>query len=42
MNLPENYRNISGPETEILKKNGCSCDDWNRVTVKDGFDPSDA
>ena len=40
MSLPENYRNISVPETEILKQNGCSCDDWNRVTVKDGFDPS--
>jgi hypothetical protein len=40
MNLKENYRSITGPETEILKLNGCSCDDWNRVKVKEGFDPS--
>ncbi len=40
MNLKENYRNITGTETEILKINGCTCDDWNRVKVKDGFDPS--
>ena len=40
MSLKENYRNLTGPETEILKLNNCSCDDWNRVKVKEGFDPS--
>jgi hypothetical protein len=40
MSLKENYRNITGHEIEVLKLNGCSCDDWNRVSVKDGFDPS--
>jgi hypothetical protein len=40
MSLNENYRNITVPETEILKLNGCSCDDWSRITVKQGFDPS--
>jgi len=40
MSLKENYRNITGPETEILKLNGCSCDNWTRVSVKEGFDPS--
>jgi len=39
MSLKENYRNITGPEIEVLKLNGCSCDDWNRVSVKEGFDP---
>ena len=27
-------------KSEILMLNGCSCDDWSRVRVKDGFDPS--
>jgi Domain of unknown function (DUF4954) len=40
MSLNENFRNITGPETAILKLNGCSCDDWSRVRVKEGFDPS--
>ncbi len=40
MNLKENFRNLERPEIEILKLNGCSCDDWNRITVKEGFDPS--
>jgi hypothetical protein len=33
------YRNLSGNEVESLMKNGCKCDDWKRVRVKDGFDP---
>jgi hypothetical protein len=40
MSLKEDYRNITGREIEILKLNGCSCNDWSRVTVKNGFDPS--
>jgi hypothetical protein len=40
MSLNEDFRNITGPETDILKLNGCSCDDWSRVRVKEGFDPS--
>ncbi len=34
------YRNLKLPELAIFKANGCSCDDWNRVIVKNGFDPS--
>ena len=34
------FRGLTGPETETLKLNGCSCDDWNRIKVKEGFDPS--
>jgi hypothetical protein len=40
MKSQEKYRNLTGPETEILKSNGCSCDDWKRVKVKEGFNPS--
>ena len=31
------YRNISNEEIEILCKNGCLCEDWMSVKVKDGF-----
>jgi hypothetical protein len=39
MNLRDDFRNLTEPETKILISNGCSCDDWNRVMVKEGFDP---
>jgi hypothetical protein len=31
------YREISVFETEILQKNGCLCEDWSNVKVKEGF-----
>jgi hypothetical protein len=31
------YRSISNEEIEVLCKNGCFCEDWLRVKVKDGF-----
>ncbi|MDR2413627.1 MAG: DUF4954 family protein [Odoribacteraceae bacterium] len=31
------YREISDQEIKILRENGCSCDDWSRVKVKEGF-----
>ena len=40
MKLKADFRNITVPEIAILKCNGCSCDDWSRVRVKEGFDPS--
>jgi len=40
MNLQEHYRSLSGEETEILQSNGCKCSDWNRVKVRDGFNPA--
>jgi len=40
MALTDLYRNLAIPEVKALKRNGCSCDDWNRVIVKEGFDPS--
>jgi hypothetical protein len=33
------YRNLTPAETEVLVTNGCKCDDWNRVMVKEGFNP---
>jgi hypothetical protein len=40
MNMKDNYRRLYQEETEILLSNGCSCNDWDRVKVKNGFDPS--
>jgi len=39
MNQMDNYRNLTFSETDTLKHNGCSCEDWSRVKVKDGFNP---
>ncbi len=40
MNQQETYRPLTKNETQILISNGCSCNDWDLVMVKDGFDPS--
>jgi hypothetical protein len=40
MSLKDDFRNITPSETSILITNGCSCDDWTRVKVKEGFDPA--
>jgi carbonic anhydrase/acetyltransferase-like protein (isoleucine patch superfamily) len=40
MNPAENYRKVTDTEIKTLISNGCSCDDWKRVQVKEGFDPS--
>jgi len=34
------YRNLSDSEIGILKAAGCRCDEWNRVKVTGGFDPT--
>ena len=31
------YRNLSNEEIGVLCKNGCFCEDWFSVKVKDGF-----
>ena len=33
------YRELTQAEIEKLESNNCSCDDWNLVRVKDGFNP---
>jgi hypothetical protein len=40
MSLKKDFRNISSAEIEVLKKNNCSCDNWSRVMVMDGFNPA--
>jgi hypothetical protein len=40
MTLKEKFRNLTFSEAETLKHNGCSCEDWSRVRVKDGFNPN--
>lgn len=40
MNQLNTYRKLTSAETETLRSNGCSCSDWSRVKVKDGFSPS--
>ncbi len=39
MNPKDQYRNLTLAEREVLQKNFCRCDDWNRVLVEEGFDP---
>jgi hypothetical protein len=39
MSLDQNYRSLTASERVVLKENGCSSDDWNRIKVKDGFNP---
>lgn len=40
MKLSADYRNLTDSEIKILEAAGCRCDEWNRVKVSDGFDPS--
>jgi hypothetical protein len=40
MNQVDKFRKLTSAETESLKLNGCRCDDWSLVKVKDGFNPS--
>ena len=39
MSREKTYRNLAEKEISTLKANGCVCDDWSRITVKDGFNP---
>ena len=34
------FRNLSDSEIGVLKTGGCRCDEWSRVKVAGGFDPS--
>lgn len=40
MDPSENYRNLSDSEISAMETAGCRCDDWSRVKVIPGFDPS--
>jgi carbonic anhydrase/acetyltransferase-like protein (isoleucine patch superfamily) len=39
MNSPKIHRNLTSEEISSLVANGCSCEDWNKVKVLDGFNP---
>lgn len=32
------YRNLRAEEIETMRQNGCTASDWNKITVKNGFD----
>jgi hypothetical protein len=38
MNPDNEYRDLTGNEIKDLISNGCSCENWNYIKVKDGFD----
>jgi len=40
MNTGNTYRDLSQSEINTMVSHGCSCDEWNRIKVTDGFDPS--
>ncbi len=40
MNPDNDYRDLTGNEIKDLIANGCSCENWNYIKVKDGFVPS--
>ena len=39
MNMKDDFRNLTEHEITLLKLNGCTSEDWSRISVKDGFDP---
>ncbi len=40
MSTSKNYRKLSDSEIKTLQTNGCKCDDWKKVNVISGFNPS--
>ncbi len=40
MESKEKFRSISAEDIKSLISNNCTCNDWNRVLVTEGFDPS--
>ncbi|TFG41344.1 MAG: DUF4954 family protein, partial [Bacteroidia bacterium] len=40
MKSTRKFRKLTTPEIKILSSGGCSCDDWTKVHVIEGFDPS--
>ena len=40
MSTSINYRKLSDSEIKTLQTNGCKCDDWKKVKVISGFNPS--
>lgn len=34
-----NHRQLTQAEIDLLEENGCTCNDWRLITIKNGFDP---
>ena len=39
MSTLSEHKPIAGNEIQALLSNGCTCDNWNKIEVKHGFDP---
>ncbi len=39
MKASVNYHSLFDSEIKVLQKNGCKCDDWNKVKATSGFNP---
>jgi carbonic anhydrase/acetyltransferase-like protein (isoleucine patch superfamily) len=39
MNSPKTHRNLTSEEIKTMTSNGCSCEEWEKVKVLDGFNP---
>ena len=40
MNSEKKFRKLTRAEIKALTANNCICDNWNKVLVREGFDPS--
>ncbi len=40
MNVLSIYKSITDSEIQVLLANGCTCDNWDNVEIKNSFDPS--
>jgi len=40
MTEPKSYRPLTQNQIKTLEANGCTAEDWSRILVADGFDPS--
>ena len=39
MNILSEYKTITDTEIQVLLSNGCTCDNWNDIEIRQGFDP---
>ena len=39
MSILSEYKSIPESEIQVLLSNGCTCDNWNNIEIKYGFDP---
>ena len=39
MSILSEYKAITETEIQVLQSNGCTCDNWNNIEIKNGFNP---